>query len=68
MVNSPQMFYKRVKKRKKPREYDKELYEERNTIERIFGKLKRFRRVATLYDKLAVSYRYSFWLPLYLYG
>lgn len=42
--------------RRKPREYDKELYEERNNIERMFGKLKHFRRVATRYDKLAVSY------------
>ncbi|NLB56351.1 MAG: transposase, partial [Lentisphaerae bacterium] len=38
------------------REYDKILYEERNNIERMFGKLKHFRRVATRYDKLAVSY------------
>lgn len=42
--------------RKKQREYDKFLYEERNNIERMFGKLKHFRRVATRYDKLAVSY------------
>lgn len=42
--------------RKEQREYDKVLYEERNNIERMFGKLKHFRRVATRYDKLAVSY------------
>ena len=38
------------------REYDKELYEERNLVERLFNKLKNFRRVATRYDKLATSF------------
>jgi len=42
--------------RNEQREYDKILYEERNNVERMFGKLKHFRRVATRYDKLAVSY------------
>jgi transposase len=42
--------------RKTPREYDKDLYKERNQIERMFNKMKHFRRVATRYDKLAVSY------------
>jgi transposase len=36
-----------------PRDYDKDLYKERNLIERIFNKLKYFRRVATRYDKTA---------------
>jgi putative transposase len=38
------------------RDYDKELYKERNLIERFFNKLKQFRRVATRYDKLLVNY------------
>jgi transposase len=42
--------------RKIPREYDAYLYKERNLIERMYGKLKHFRRVATRYDKLASSY------------
>ena len=42
--------------RKTPREYDKELYKERNLIERMFNKLKNFRRVATRYDKLDIAY------------
>jgi transposase len=42
--------------RKIQREYDKHLYQERNNIERMFGKLKHSRRVATRYDKLSVSY------------
>ena len=32
--------------------YDKDLYRERNRIERFFNKLKQFRRIATRYDKL----------------
>ena len=39
-----------------PREYDKELYKRRNLIERFFGWLKQYRRVATRYDKLSVRY------------
>jgi len=34
------------------RDYDKDLYQERNQVERMFGKLKEFRRIATRYDKL----------------
>jgi transposase len=42
--------------RKVARAYDAHLYKERNLIERMYGKLKHFRRVATRYDKLASSY------------
>ena len=42
--------------RKIARKYDALLYKERNIIERMYGKLKHFRRVATRYDKLAESY------------
>lgn len=42
--------------RKVARDYDTHLYKERNLIERMYGKLKQFRRVATRYDKLASSY------------
>ena len=42
--------------RKKQREYDAELYKERNHIERLFNKLKHFRRVATRYDKTASAF------------
>lgn len=42
--------------RKVARDYDTHLYKERNLIERMYGKLKHFRRVATRYDKLASSY------------
>ncbi len=43
--------------RKVQREYDKELYKERNLIERTFNKLKRFRRIATRYDRKAVYFK-----------
>lgn len=42
--------------RKKPRDFDKDLYKERNLIERMFNKIKHFRRVATRYDKTATAY------------
>ncbi len=35
--------------------FSKRLYRERNLIERLFSKLKHFRRVATRYDKLAAN-------------
>ena len=31
-------------------------YKERNRVERLFGKVKQFRRVATRYEKLKVTY------------
>ena len=43
--------------RKVQRPYDKQLYRERNHIERLFAKLKQCRRIATRYDKTARNYR-----------
>jgi transposase len=34
----------------------KQLYRERNLIERFFNKLKQFRRIATRYDKLGAAF------------
>lgn len=42
--------------RKKPYPFDKTLYKARNTVERMFCRLKDFRRIATRYDKLAQNY------------
>jgi len=42
--------------RRVQRQYDADLYKERNRIERFFSKLKQFRRVATRYDKLLVNF------------
>ena len=42
--------------RKKQRDYDRELYKERNLGERFFQKLKQYRRIATRYEKLKRNY------------
>jgi transposase len=42
--------------RKKPREYDRELYKARHLIENFFGKLKQYRGIATRYDKRARNF------------
>ena len=36
--------------------YDKALYRQRNVIERMFGRLKDFRRIATRFDRNVTSY------------
>lgn len=38
------------------RTYDKNLYKDRNKIERLFNRLKHYRRVATRYEKTASRY------------
>ncbi len=45
------------KNRRQPRDYDKELYKERNLVERFFQKIKDFRRIATRYERLARNYQ-----------
>ena len=42
--------------RLEPWEYDKELYKKRNEVERLFRRLKGFRRVFTRYDKLDIMF------------
>lgn len=42
--------------RKRPRPLDTARYEIRNVIERFFGRLKVFRRVATRYEKSTASF------------
>ena len=37
--------------------FDKATYKQRNVVERLFGKLKEQRRIATRYDKLADTFR-----------
>jgi putative transposase len=39
-----------------PQTYDRDLYKQRNLVERFFNKLKHFRRVATRYDKLLANF------------
>jgi transposase len=38
------------------REYDKHIYKERNLIERLFNRLKNFRKLATRYEKIKKNF------------
>ena len=42
--------------RKRPIPYDTVAYRQRNTVERLWSRLKDYRRVATRYDKLAKNF------------
>ena len=42
--------------RKNPWNYDKQLYKQRNQVERLVRRIKRFRRIFTRYDKLDVIF------------
>jgi len=44
------------KNRLNPQAHDHYIYKERNIVERFFQKIKRFRRIATRYDKTARMY------------
>jgi putative transposase len=54
--------------RKTKKRYDKERYKHRNIIERFFGAIKQFRRVATRYDKKAENFMGFVWLAALLVG
>ena len=41
-----------------PWDYDRERYKKRNEVERLFRRIKRFRRVFTKFDKLAVVFTF----------
>lgn len=58
--------------RKLQRSHDKDLYRQRNRIERCFSRLKHFRRFATRYEKLKTNFTALValacsWLHLQLY-
>lgn len=44
------------KSRREQREYDKIIYRERNAIERLFQKLKRYRRIALRFERRSKHY------------
>ncbi len=44
--------------RLRPWKYDKELYKKRNEVERLFRRLKGFRRIFTRFDKLDVVFMF----------
>lgn len=41
---------------KRKGQFDKKVYRERNKVERLFSRLKEFRRIATRYEKRAANY------------
>jgi transposase len=45
-----------TRSRKAPMPYDREAYRSRNLVERLWCRLKDWRRIATRYDKLAANY------------
>lgn len=47
-----------------PWEYDRERYKQRNEVERLFRRLKGFRRVFTRFDKLDVVYTFFVYFAL----
>lgn len=38
------------------RDYDKIIYKERNLIERLFNRLKQFRKIATRFEKIQINF------------
>ncbi len=47
-----------------PWEYDRELYKKRNEVERLFRRLKGFRRIFSRFDKLDVIFKFFIQLAL----
>ncbi len=47
-----------------PWDYDRVLYKRRNEVERLFRRLKRFRRVSTRFDKLDVVFTFFIYFAL----
>lgn len=45
-----------TRSRKAPIPYDRDAYRARNLVERLWCRLKDWRRIATRYDKLAANY------------
>lgn len=54
--------------RKGKKRYNRKRYKHRNLVERFFGAIKRFRRVATRYEKKAENYLGFVWLAALLTG
>jgi putative transposase len=52
--------------RKRRLRYEKRRYKHRNVIERFFGRIKRYRRVATRYEKKPANFAGFVWLAALL--
>ena len=46
----------RLRSKRRQLRFDRELYRERNVVERLIKRLKQFRRIATRYEKLSVNF------------
>lgn len=46
-----------LRTRKNPASYDRTIYKLRNRVERLFGRMKQFRRIATRYDRRAIHFQ-----------
>ncbi len=53
-----------MRSRKEPWDYDRELYKQRNGVERFVRRLKAFRRVCTRYDKLDTMFSAFIYLAI----
>ena len=47
-----------------PREYDREVYKKRNEVERLFRRLKGYRRIFSRFDKLDVVFMFFIYFAL----
>lgn len=61
------LLARRVNSQGREEPFDKAIYRKRNIIERMIGWLKRYRRVATRFDKLAVSFRATIQVAIMLF-
>jgi len=52
--------------RTRKKRYSPARYKNRNVIERFFGRIKRYRRVATRYEKKAVNFTGFVWLAAFV--
>ena len=50
--------------RREPWDYDRRLYKKRNEVERLFRRLKGFRRIFTRFDKLDVVFTFFIYFAL----
>jgi len=50
--------------RREPWEYDRQLYKQRNEVERLFRRLKGFRRIFSQFDKLDVVFTFFIYFAL----
>jgi transposase len=50
--------------RREPWEYDQQRYKQRNEVERLFRRLKGFRRIFTRFDKLDVVFTFFIYFAL----